>query len=1631
MDTAAHAPSPFSREDFLRRAAGPGFPAFQREGALDPEAQDFLLQVHAHAASEAQPLPSPDDLLHSVHEFWAWSQTRRGEERLLRLRPAAGGTGQVIEIAGPDTPFLVDSVMAAVIEAGASAAALRHPVVLTTRDAQGLRAASGRTAPESLIQIELEPLAPGKAEAALAEIAATLADVALVVGHHGALRERMRAAAEALQAAHTRAAPEEVAEAVAFLRWLGDGNFIFLGARDYQYPRDAAGAFLRDEPVILEDTGLGLLSDPETVVLRRGAEPSVITPEIEQFLAEPSPLIVAKSNLRSRVHRRVSADYVGVKRFDGEGQVVGETRFVGLLAAEAYTALARDIPLLRRKAARVLESSGAPKGGHTWSGLRNILETYPRDELFQIGEQDLLATALAILALSHRPRPRLFVRRDRFSRFVSVLAFLPKDRFNSDLRSAVARRLIAAFGGRLEAFYPLLGEGPLARVHYLIHEIDPARPAPDIEALEGDIAALTRTWEDRFETAIAARADLSPDTRARLTATYGGAFTAAYRERFAPETALTDIGEIEQISAAIRVRAYRAPEDSSEALRCKVYSRGKALPLSATVPILENMGLYVIDETGLKIAPAHAAEPFWVHDIAMRAADGAAIDFETAQRPFEDAFAAAWDGRAENDAFNALILKLGVSWREAALIRALARFRSQTGLDPTQSVQQAALAAYPAIVAQLLALFRVRFDPAIPEPAEHRRVWAGQIAAAIEAALDKVSSLDADRVLRRLARLIGAITRTTFYQQAEDGAPQSYLAFKIASRDLEDLPEPKPDREIWVWSPQVEGVHLRFGPVARGGLRWSDRRDDFRTEVLDLVKAQQVKNAIIVPVGAKGGFFPKAMPRDASPAEARAVAIEAYKTFLSALLDLTDTIDAGGIVKPKDVVCWDGDDPYLVVAADKGTATFSDIANAISSEYGFWLGDAFASGGSAGYDHKAMGITARGAWEAVKRHFRELGKDIDTEAFEVIGVGDMSGDVFGNAMLLSRAARLVAAFDHRDIFLDPTPGDPLIAWAERKRLFDLPGSRWSDYNPALISPGGGVFSRRDKSIPLSPEVRARTGLAKDHVPPTELIAALLKAKCDLLFFGGVGTFVKAGAESHADVGDKANDGVRVDAEQVRALVIGEGANLGVTQRGRIAFARVKRTDGGGRINTDAIDNSAGVDTSDHEVNIKILLAEAMRTGDLAPEERAPLLAAMTEAVAAHVLTHNYDQTLALTLAEAAGASDLDAHERLAQRLEGAGKLNRAVEELPTTEGFAELRLQRAGLTRPEIAKLIAYAKIDLSDALVASAAPDDPHFEATLAAYFPAQLAPFASARARHRLRREIIATALADDIVNAGGPTFVDRVREVAQVEAPAIALAFEAARAIFDLDALRKDINALDNRAPTAAQSALHLELTLATRRFTLALTRRGQLPLGPTIALYREAAAVQRSHLMAALTKVEAAEVARRRLVLMEAGAPEALAGRVSELWALAPALDIADLARNARWPVEAAGALYGGVGAALRLDAIRTQASALALSEHWARLGLRRSLEEMGADQSVLAQSAIAHAGAPPGAPSRAWAEEAALAWLAAQPQAGPVLAAIETLTASGSWSFAKTVLAAAELRRLVSGASLSAGSGAGR
>jgi len=1593
-------------------------------GPLTGAGKDFLRQAWEDYAADETPELDGRDMAGLLAMAWRGTEGRaHGEPARITLSPLHGVDGvplgyDVLIVIQDDRPFLVDSVMGELADAGVTVRSMYHPV--TAED-------GGR---ESTIIVVMDPLPQERRDALGEGVALTLKDVSSAVDGHADMAALMHRSIAHLEANPHGVAPDILAEQIDFLKWLEADHFVFLGARDYDYPRSSDGGYEAEAPLSQAGVGLGVLADPARTVLRRANEPAVLTKSMKKQLDLSEPVTVGKANVRSRVHRRAYMDYIGVKRFGPDGRPSGETRFVGLFTAEAYDKTATQVPLVRLKVANALTRAGKVAGSHSEKRLRNILENYPRDELFQIGESELLAIALGILHLHDRPRIKTFTRQDPFDRFVSVLAFIPRERFDASVRERIGAILARAWGGRISAWYPQLSDQPLVRIHYIIGVTPGDHPCPDQVALDAEIAEAGRSWIDRFESALRS-ADVDDVAVGPLSARWAEAFDVAYRARYDATEAVRDLRAVDSLNDSgladggepVAVRAFRLDGEGSLNFRFKLYRRGAAVPLSDVLPILADMGLKTLEEWGHALRPAGEAE-IHVHEFLLEDPRGSDLQFADVKGPFEAAFSAVWTGMTESDGFNRLVLELGVDWREAALVRTLARYRQQTGLDPSQAVQEEALRDYPAVARRLLALFAAKFDPAAGGDAASREAAVGALVETINAQLQDVKSLDHDRALRRMVLLVQAIKRTNYYQAGPGGRPKAHISIKIASRELADLPLPKPFREIFVWAPHIEGVHLRFGPVARGGLRWSDRRDDFRTEVLGLVKAQQVKNAVIVPVGSKGGFFPKHLAaivraggdRDAQQAEA----IRAYKTFLSGLLDITDNIAGdGSVVPPSSVVRFEGDDPYLVVAADKGTATFSDIANGISADYGFWLDDAFASGGSVGYDHKVMGITARGAWEAVKRHFREMGKDIQSEPFTVVGVGDMSGDVFGNGMLLSKAIKLVAAFDHRDIFIDPNP-DPATSWIERDRMFKLPRSSWQDYDRSKISAGGGIFSRSSKSIELSPQIKAALDIQDDVLDPAALMKAILKAPAELLYFGGIGTYVKAPNETDAQVGDKANDAIRIDGAEVRAKVIAEGANLGLTQAGRIAFALH-----GGRINTDAIDNSAGVDSSDHEVNIKILTGAAIASGALKAADRNALLASMTDEVGLKVLAHNYDQTLAVSLQEDDGPGALDAQQQFMLWLGARGRLDRKVEGLPDDARLAERKLSGQALTRPELAVLTAYSKLELFDEIVASAAPDDAFFKRTLVRYFPAPLAKFEADMQRHRLRREIVSTILSNEIVNMCGPTFPERLRQSARCDTAAMVLAFEASRQIFRLDQAWDEVSATDLKIPAAAQTALYQEISTVLRRQTFWLARRAVRPDATVEALigaYQPSADALRAVGGSVLSRFEQGRLEARVQTFVSLGVPEAMARNVGLLRPLVATADIGDLSRQADWPEPAMAALYHQVGAAFDFDRLRAGAGAVPSADHFDRLAVRRLIEDLMVEQMTLTRAVAASTTLSAGS-GEAAAEAAVDAWI------GPRLeiiqglrASVDEIVASGTgWTFAKLTIANSVIREIAASA----------
>jgi len=1515
------------------------------EGDRDA-AERFVRLFYADVAPGDLVGDSPENLAGAALGLWNYfAQRDRGVPSVRVYTPAAGTHGwssphSVVEVVTDDMPFLVDSLTAYLNGADAEVHFVIHPILHVTRTAAGAISGlfSKREAPpeavcESCMHIRIGSQ-PADRHAVLRDgILRVLGDVQRAVEDWEPMRERCRALIERLGSESAPRAADDAKEVCDFLRWLKANHFTFLGYREYGIETDRAH--------VVPGSGLGLLRDELATVFD-----GLITgeaPPAEIF--QPGLIRVTKANRISTVHRPVHLDAVGVKRVDAEGRVTGECLFVGLFTSAAYGRSARDVPLLRRKVDHVLAHSGYSPRSHNYKTLLHLLETYPRDELFQITEEELFPIALGVLRLQQRQRIAFFPRVDPFQRFVSCLVYIPRDIYETGLRVRVQEILADAFAGEISAFYTHLGDEPLARLHFIVKVTPGALPEFDADEIERQLAEAGRSWGDRLREALVAARGHEGGLRAfRRFAT---AFPASYRDTFDAAEAARDVDRTERaLRDGLSVHLGRAGAGLPVEVRLKLVASGPERPLSDVLPLLERMGLKVLREQPFRLRPANVDRPVWVSELGMVSRDGAPIDVVGVRESFHEAFAKVWTGEIESDGFNALVLRAGLTARETTILRAYCKFLRQAGVAFSQEYMEETLTGHPELARLLVQVFLTYFDPSGGSNREEKVI---ALAAQFTRGLDAVSVLDEDRIFRAFFACVEATLRTNYYQTDVDGAPKPYLALKLDSKRLELLPLPRPFREVFVYSPRVEAVHLRGGPVARGGIRWSDRREDFRTEVLGLMKAQMVKNAVIVPVGSKGGFVVKRPPSDGGPA-LREEVVGCYRTMMRALLDITDNREGDRIEPPDAVVRRDGDDPYLVVAADKGTATFSDTANRISQEYGFWLDDAFASGGSAGYDHKKMGITARGAWESVRRHFREMGKDIQSEDFTVVGVGDMGGDVFGNGMLLSPHIKLVAAFNHMHIFVDPDP-DPAKSFAERKRLFDTPGSSWADYDPALISEGGGVWSRSVKSIPLTDSVRKLLGIVHPAVTPADLIRAILRAPVELLWLGGIGTFVRAADETDAQVGDRANDALRVTGKELRAKVIGEGANLGLTQRARIEYALA-----GGRLNTDAVDNSAGVDCSDHEVNIKILLRELERAGTMTRADRNVLLEQMTDEVAELVLRDNYLQTQTISVTHQLGAHIVDRIGRFMRQLEKAGRLDRALEYLPDAETLRQRLREKSGLTRPEISVLLAYAKIDLYDDLLASSLPDDPSLAKEVARYFPRALREqYGDAIAHHRLRREIAATVITNDLINRIGITFVHEVREKTGMPAEEIARAYVVARDIFGMRKLWREIEALDNRASAAVQAAMLAECGRLIERATVWFLRHAEHPLRLEELRERYAGGVRglEGMLDETIGEDQRRLLEARKHALTEQGAPDATAGRIARLPFLAPACDLVRLAGESGRPTDVVARIYFGAGTRFGFGWLRRAAAHLSADSAWQKLAISALIDDLDGQQADLA------------------------------------------------------------------------------
>ncbi|GAA4865754.1 NAD-glutamate dehydrogenase [Saccharopolyspora rosea] len=1551
-----------------------------------PELAQLLRTYYRHVPADELVDDEPGDLvgaLRSHHDLASHRVAGRPVVHIFNPNRAADGwesAATVVQIVTDDMPYLVDSVVAELGRDDAQVQRIIHPILVVRRDVAGellevLPAADPAAPPadamaESWMFIEVDQVVDEDRLGALRQgLNNVLNDVREVVEDSERMHATARALADELEKTPPPLPSEDVHDGAELLRWLANGHFTFLGYRHYELVDG-------DEPGLqaVLASGLGVLRSDSVAARSLSAGP-----DARATALSPDLLVLTQSSAPSTVHRPVHPYYVGVKTFDEAGRVTGEHRFLGLLTTTALHEDVLDIPFIERRVRDVIHRAGFPLESYSGQRMLEEIQNYPRTELFSTDPETLQDTITGVLALAERRKLRLFLRRDPYGRYFSCLVYLPRDRYTTSSRLAMQEVLIDELGGTGLEYSTRVGESTLARVHFVVHTEPDEVVEPDVARIQRRLAGAIHTWDDRLTEVVDAelcdsrrngyRVRSGSEEISQIAQRYAGYFPEAYKEDFSADEGLLDLRRLESLSGARDLRMlFYTPRDAAPGeRRFKIYVSGGRVILSRVLPVLQSMGVEVVDERPYEILTDDDTR-YWIYDFGLRLEPGL-LDtggperLDTLRERFEDAFRAAWQGDAEVDRFNALVLRAGLTWRQAAVLRAYAKYLRQVGIAYSQDYIEDAILAHTTTTVALARLFETRFDPALP--AEERAGREADLVAEIGKLIDDVTSLDADRILRSYLSLIQATLRTNFYVSGEQG-PRPYLALKLEPKEIPGLPEPRPQFEIFVYSPRMEGVHLRFGSVARGGLRWSDRREDFRTEILGLVKAQAVKNAVIVPLGAKGGFVVKRPPTPTGdPAADREASlnegIACYRMFISGLLDLTDNLVGGQVAPPPDVVRHDGDDTYLVVAADKGTASFSDIANDVAKSYGFWLGDAFASGGSVGYDHKAMGITAKGAWESVRRHFRELDVDTQSQDFTVIGIGDMGGDVFGNGMLLSEHIKLVAAFNHMHVFIDPDP-DPAVSYAERKRLFERPRSTWDDYDRTKISAGGGVWSRSLKSIPLNPQIRQALGIDESvaQLSPAELIKAILLAPVDLLWNGGIGTYVKASTETHADVGDKANDAVRVNGADLRAKVVGEGGNLGLTQLGRIEFARA-----GGKVNTDALDNSAGVDCSDHEVNIKILLDHLVAEGRLDEQQRNELLVEMTDEVSDLVLADNHRQNAVLGISRSHAGPMVSVHARQVSALEKSVGLDRELEALPTSKEFRERDKAGEGLSSPELATLMAHVKLSLKHDVLASDLPDADAFSKRLPEYFPRPLREsYGDAISAHPLRREITTTLLVNEMVDGGGISYAYRLAEEISASSTDAVRAFTVVTDVYDLHDLWNRIDGLAGKVPSSVADDLVLESRrLLDRASRWLLSNRPQpLAIGAEISRFRPVVA-ELSGSVRGLLQGKAAEGATAKIDgWVSAGVPQDLAERIGVLldsYALLDITEVAELAERdgvvaERSPQESAE-LYYALAEHLDIERMLLAVNELERGNRWhslARLALRddfyASLREITTD-----------------------------------------------------------------------------------
>ena len=1514
--------------------------------------EKFAKALYSNMSKEDLANRNDSDLYGAALSLWNSLEKNTSDDAVIRVfNPEVAKDGwqsshTIVEIIAKDMPFLVDSVRMAMTRENIASHLLLHSPLKIQRDKNdkisglsSLKAEQESTSTKTVFFIEIDRQTDATViESFKKELESVLVDVSVAVEDWQPIREKLIAVSKSLPKSHKDKNDNEINETVEFLDWLVKDNFTLMGYRQYELSPVQGDYQLKGKM----DTSLGLMKNSDAEHTRLLSE----LPEVARQEARSSNLLIlTKTNSLSRVHRPAYIDYVGVKRFDDKGNVIGEDRFIGLFSSNFYNNSAADVPVLKSKINRIMDMCDFAKGTHAYKAVLNILETYPRDELVQAREHELLEVAMGVLQIQERDMCRLFVRKDAYGRFLSCMVYVPRERYNTALRRETQAILANAFNSDVKVeFTTYFSESTLARTHYTVRVTD-NNIEYNVKDIENNLIEAARTWEDKLQSALLESAGEARGNE--LNRKYCNAFARSYKEEVLPSAAVVDIEKLEMLNDdnKLEMLFYRPQEEaSSNIVRLSLFHKDEPIHLSDVMPMLENFGLRVVGETPYSVKTSDGGIN-WIMDFSMLIDSKGMADFDKISARFRAALTSVWANRLENDGFNRLVLMGGLTGREASILRAYAKYMRQIGVTFSQTYIESTFANYPHIAAKIVNLFAKKFS--VKSPASAKTLE--KLGLEIYAELENVANLDDDRIIRLYVDMIVATLRTNYFQKDGEGKFKSYISLKIQPSLIPEVPLPVPAFEIFVYSPRVEGVHLRFGKVARGGLRWSDRREDFRTEVLGLVKAQQVKNTVIVPVGSKGGFVCKQLPseREAFIKEGQ----ECYKIFIRGLLDITDNIERGEVVPAVDVTRHDEDDAYLVVAADKGTATFSDIANGIAIEYNFWLGDAFASGGSVGYDHKKMGITARGAWESVKRHFREMDINCQTTDFTAVAIGDMAGDVFGNGMLLSKHIRLQVAFNHLHIFVDPNP-DAAASYPERERLFNLPRSSWEDYNKELISSGGGVFSRAAKSITLSPEMKKMLGTKKASMTPNELIKASLMMEFDLLWNGGIGTYIKHSKETDADVGDRANDALRINGKDLGAKVFGEGGNLGATQLGRIEFAAK-----GGRVNTDFIDNVGGVACSDNEVNIKILLNGLVAEGDLTRKQRDELLYSMTDEVSELVLKDCYRQTHTLSITQSKGTSTLKEKIRFIHALEKEGKLDRTIEFIPTDEELAERAAAGRDLTRPELSVLVSYAKMVLKESLVTDEITENPYYRQLLVKSFPRPLREkFNDAMNNHPLRKEIIATKLANNIVNDMGLNFMVRMNEETGANEAEIALCYSIASEIFQMRDTWLSISDLDNKIPSNVQTEMLYQLRRTVRRATRWFLRHRTKAqtIEQSIEAFAPTFADLSENLTKYIVKTESDRIESAREELTQSGVPVEIAQRIVSLSSLFSVMDLTQIAQNSNRKIHMVSHTYFKLGAQMGLHWFLDQITNQPVSNHWQALARASYREELDWQQRTLSE-----------------------------------------------------------------------------